>query len=181
MIRGTVLVILIYLAVIAQDFLPPMGWFEGAHLLLVPTLFCFGALVLPFSGMLGLALITGLLSDLAQLHIDGARVEISLGWSMVFYLFYGTILQLLAPAFGRARWALHAVGAGLGTAALLTVQYLMICLRRDSFFFDHTVFWHIAGPALAALFAAPAIYFLLALLPSASLRPASPGTRRSRA
>lgn len=166
MIRGAVVLLLVYLALIAQDFLPPMGWFEGAPAVLVPLLFSFGALVLPFPGMLVLALATGLLSDLAQMHLDGERVEISLGWSMVFYVFYGTVLHLLLPLAGRARWELHALAAGAGTALLLLAQYLMVCLRRGSFLFDQTVWWHIAGPAVVALFAAPAVFFLLSLLPA---------------
>lgn len=166
MIRGTVVVLLVYLALIAQDFLPVLGWFEGAPAVLVPLLFSFGALVLPFPGMLVLALATGLLSDLAQVRLDGERVEISLGWSMMFYVFYGTVLQMLLSVAGRARWELHALAAAAGTAVLLLAQYLMVCLRRGSFLFDQTVFWHIAGPAVVALFAAPAVYFLLALLPA---------------
>ena len=86
MIRAIVLVAAVYTALIAQEFIPPLSFLGGAHLLLVPVLFCYGALWLSFPTMLAFALFTGLLSDLAFLHVVGDHVEIGLGWSVLFYV-----------------------------------------------------------------------------------------------
>ena len=165
MIRAAVLVAAIYLALIAQEFIPPLGFLGGAHLLLVPLLFCYGALWLSFPAMLGLAVFTGLLSDLAYLHVIGDRVEIGLGWSILFYVLAGTAMQPLRPLFLAGRWEVHCLASGAVTLFLLLGQYLMVCLRRGSFMVDGTVFWHITGPAIAALLLAPPVYFLFGLFP----------------
>jgi hypothetical protein len=165
MIRTVSLFLAVYLALIAQEFLPPLPFFDNARLLLVPVIFCYGALWLSFPVMLGLALWTGLLNDLLNLHIVGDRVEIGLGWSMLYYVFAGTILQALRGAGGGPRWEIHGAASAVVTFFLLLGQYLMVCLRRESFHFDGTVAWHIAGPPIAALFLAPVVYFFFQLLP----------------
>jgi hypothetical protein len=115
MIRGIALFASIYLVLVAQEFIPPLPFLGGAHLILVPVLFCYGALWLSFPVMLGLALFTGLLSDLAFLHVVGDRVEIGLGWSMLFYVLLGTALQPLQPLFREGRWEVHCLAAGAAT------------------------------------------------------------------
>ena len=176
MIRALVLFPAVYLALLVQEFLPAVPFFANARLLLVPAIFCYGALWLPFPAMLGLALWTGLLSDLANLHVAGDRVEIGLGWSMLFYVIVGTLLQVWRGAFAEGAWLLYAIASGAVTLLLLAGQYAMVCLRREAFYFDATVFWHITGPALAAFLLAPPVYFFLQLFPGGFRRPG----RRSR-
>ena len=176
MIRAIVLVAAVYTALIAQEFIPPVAFLGGAHLLLVPVLFCYGALWLSFPAMLAFALFTGLLSDLAFLHVIGDRVEIGLGWSILFYVLIGTALQPLRPLFSEGRWEIHCLASGAVTLLLLLSQYTMICLRRGSFLFDGTIFWHMAGPAIFALLIAPLVYFFFNLLPAGT--PARPKSRR---
>lgn len=165
MIRALALFAAIYVALVAQEFVPPAAFLDGARILLVPALFCYGALWLPFPGMLLLALYTGLLGDLSVLHVDGDQVEIGLGWSMLFYVFAGCGLHLFRPAVLAGRWEVHCLASGAVTLLLLLGQYLMVCLRRESFMVDGTVLWQIAGPALASLFLAPPAWLLLGLLP----------------
>jgi len=165
MIRALVLFAAVYLAIIAQEFLPGLPFFANARLLLVPVIFCYGALWLPFPAMLGFALWSGLLSDLAGLHVAGDRVEIGLGWTMLFYVLAGTVLQTWRDAFAGGRWEIHALASGAVTLLLQAGRYAMVCLRRESFHFDSTIFWHIAGPALAALLLAPLFCFFFRLMP----------------
>ena len=165
MIRALVLFAAVYVALIVQEFLPALPFFDNARIVLLPVIFCYGALWLPFPAMLGFALWTGLLGDLADLHVVGDRVEIGLGWSMLFYVFFGTLLQSLRETFAAGRWEIHALASGVVTLFLLLGQYLMVCLRRQSFQFDNTVFWHVAGPALAALLLAPLFCFFFRLFP----------------
>ena len=168
MIRATVLFVLIYLALIAQEYLPGLGFLHGARLLIVPALFCCGALTFSFPAMIGLAVFTGLLSDLAVLSTVDDHVEIGLGWSILFYVFTGTALHTLRSIFPAARWEVHCLSAGAITLLLTSFQYSMVCLRRGSFYFDTAVFWHIAGHGLLAIFLAPPVWFLFNLLPSAA-------------
>jgi hypothetical protein len=173
MIRASVLFAAVYLALIAQEFLPGLPFLDNARLLIAPLLFCYGALGLPFPAMLGLALWTGLLSDLLNLHVVGEHVEIGLGWSMLFYVLVGALLQPLRGLSGAGRWEIHCLASAAVTFLLLVGQYTMVCLRRESFYFDGTVAWHIAGPAVAALFLAPPVYFFFQLLPGGpTVRPA---------
>jgi hypothetical protein len=165
MIRALILAGLVYLALIAQEFIPAVPFLGGSHALIVPLLFVYGALWLPFPGTLVLALYSGLLSDLTFLHTSGDQVEIGLGWSMLFYVLLGAALRLLQPLLPGGRWEIHCLASGLSTLLLLLVQYLMVCLRRESFLVDAPILWQIFGPGVAALVLAPPIFFFLRLFP----------------
>lgn len=168
MIRAFVLAAAIYLAVIIQEFIPPLAFLDDARVLIVPVLFCYGALWLPFPAMLALALYAGFVSDLANLHVIGDRVEIGLGWSMLCYVLLGAVLNTFRRPFLAGRWEIHCLASGASTLLLLVGQYLMVCLRRESFVFNQTVVWQIAGPAVLALLMAPVIYIFLRILPAGS-------------
>lgn len=170
MIRALVLVLSAYVVVIAQDYLPAMPFFAGAHVLLLPVIVCYGLLWLPFPAALGFALYAGLLGDLAMLHVDGARVEIGLGWSMLYYVLLAAALRLLFAASSGLRWESHCLASGAAAFFLLAGQYLMVCLRRESFVFSGAIFAQIAGPALAALLLAPLFYFFFGLFPDRGFR-----------
>lgn len=165
MIRVLVLVVAAYAAAIAPEFLPGMPFFDGAHVILVPVVVCYGLLWLPFPAGLAFALYAGLLGDLAMLHIDGERVEIGLGWSMLFYVLLAAALRLLPGLPGKLRWETHCLVSGASTFLLLAGQYLTVCLRREAFMFNGAVFAHLAGPALAALLLAPLAYLFFGLFP----------------
>jgi len=165
MIRASVLTAAVYLAVIVQEFIPAMPFFGDARVVLVPILFCYGALLFPFPGVLALALYCGLLSDLALLQVDGEHVEIGLGWTMLYYVLVAATLQIIRRFMPGRRWETHCLLTGAVTLVLLLGQYLMVCLRRGSLIIDADVFWQVTGPAVAALLLAPLFYFLLALLP----------------
>lgn len=168
MIRALALVVAIYAAVILQEFLPPLAFLDNARVIIVPVLLCYGALWLPFPGMLALALYAGLVSDLANLHVVGDRVEIGLGWSMLCYVLLGTVLNTFRRPFLAGRWEIHCLASGVVTLLLLLGQYLMVCLRRESFFFNQTVVWQIVSPAVLALLVAPLICVLFRVLPAGS-------------
>lgn len=180
MIRALVLFAAVFAAVIVQELLPPLGFLDGARLVLVPLVFCYGALWLPFPLMLVFALYAGLLADLSALRVIDERVEIALGSTMIFYVLIGAALNSLRQRFPDGRWEIHCLSSGLCTLLLLLGQYLMISLRRDSFHFDSTVGWQIAGPALAALLLAPAFFLLMRLLPGEFFVAPAPGARHSR-
>ena len=113
MIRAAVLVAAIYLALIAQEFIPPLGFLGGAHLLLVPLLFCYGALWLSFPAMLGLAafLVTVIALGLAAVDWTWRNMEMN---ALV------TAVETSEAAMGRTQDDLREAAARLGASGSTT-------------------------------------------------------------
>jgi hypothetical protein len=155
----------VFLALVAQEFLPVLWALEGARVVLPPMIFCYGALTLPFPLMLALAVWTGLTNDLMYMRVVSGLVEIPLGWSILFYVALGSICQGLRPLVLRGHWELHAVMSAFGTASLLAAQFTMITIRRleDGFVFNERVLWRMLVPAMLALMLAPLFYLLVQL------------------
>jgi hypothetical protein len=148
----------IFLAFPLQEILPPVSALHGARILLVPALFCYGAVSLPTTAMLALAVLTGLLSDLSYLHVVGGQVEIGMGWSIVFFVIFGLISNGFQPAFQRGQWWIPAPLGMLATSLFLLLQFGMITLRRGGFEFNEVAAWRILGPGLMAGAVAPFIH-----------------------
>jgi hypothetical protein len=151
----------VVLAFIIQDALPPMTDLHGAHVLLVPMVFCFAAMVMPFAAMLVAAFYTGFLSDLMYLHVVGGKVEIPLGSSIVFFVILGSIASGFQPAMkSRNVWPFVLI-SGVGTSAYLLLQFLTITLQRGGFLWEPAVSWRILAPGLMAALIAPLFYWTL--------------------
>lgn len=149
----------IFLAFLLQQALPAIGVLHGARLVLVPMIFCYAAMVLPLPAMLGVAFYTGLLTDLMYLHVVAGRVEIALGWSIVFYVIFGLIAQGLQETMRRGHWWPFVLLSGLGTSAVLLLQLVMISFRREGFAFDDACLWRAFSPGFLAAALAPALHF----------------------
>ncbi len=161
MIFFLLLVLGTVLAQITQLFLPPLDWMYGARIVLVPIIVFYGAMALPFPLMLVLAFLAGLLQDVMTVQVIGDKVEIAFGWSILLYGVLAGIMHGLRPLFIRGRWEVHCLLSGVGTSAILLVQYLMISFRRGSLDFTREVWWQIGGPGLLALLIAPVAFWLL--------------------
>jgi hypothetical protein len=135
-----------------------VSFFHGARLLLVPMLFCYGALAMPFWAMLLMAIYTGFLIDLAYLNVADGHVEIAVGWSIVVFVFFGLFAHGFQPAFAGGRWWLHILLSAACTCAFLALQFVMICFRRQGIFFNETVAWRIVAPGLFAAVLAPLVH-----------------------
>ena len=118
-------------------------------------------MALPFPLMLVLAFFAGVMLDALTVQVLGARVEISLGWSIILYATLASIMHGLRPLFIRGRWEVHGIMSGICTALIILAQYLMITFRRGSLVFTHETWWQIGGPGLIALFIAPIIFWAL--------------------
>ncbi len=161
MIFFFILLALVSIAQIAEFFIPALPWLYNAHIYIVPLIVFYGAMALPFPLMLALALYAGILLDALTVQVIGARVEISLGWSILLYAVLAGIMHGLRPLFIRGRWEVHCVLSGICTSAIILAQYLMITFRRGSLFFSREVWWQIGGPGLIAILMAPIIFWLL--------------------
>lgn len=174
LIGGISTVIAIFIAFVIQDFLPPMDIFLGARIILVPMIFCYAAMALPGWTMLILAFIAGLFTDLNYLHVVDGRVEIGVGWSIVYFVFLGLFAHGFQPAFQRGHWWIHILVSMAGTSVFLALQFAMISFRREGFVYNDMVFWRVIGPGLMAGLFALAVHPLVVgasyLLPDARAR-----------
>jgi hypothetical protein len=161
MILFFILLVLVLIAQIAEFFIPTVDWMYHAHIYIVPVIVFYGAMALPFPLMLGLALFAGILLDALTVQVIGAKVEISMGWSILLYAVLAGIMHGMRPLFIRGRWEVHCILSGICTSAIILAQYLMITFRRGSFLFTREVWWQIGGPGLIAMLMAPVVFWTL--------------------
>ncbi len=161
MIFFVLLLVLILAAQVAEFFIPALPWLYNAHIYIVPVIVFYGAMALPFPLMLAVALYAGILLDALTVQVIGAKVEISMGWSILLYAVLAGIMHGLRPLFVRGRWEIHCLLSGVCTSVIVLAQYLMITFRRGSLFFSHEVWWQIGGPGLIAMLMAPIVFWFL--------------------
>lgn len=178
MIFFVILLILIFLAQMVELFLPSLPWMFNAHIYLAPVFVFYGAVVLPFPLMLALAFYAGALLDVLTVQVIGARVEISLGSSILIYAVLSGIMHGLKPLYARGRWEIHWILCGFCTSAIVLAQYLMITFRRGSFFFSRETWWQIGGPGLIAMLISPLAFWVLHWLARATAFRYLPGRSR---
>lgn len=166
----------IFIALLVQTMIPPIGLLHGARLLFVPALFCYAALVLSYPAMLAAACFTGFLCDLMYLHVVSGQVEIAAGWSIVYFVILGSIAHGFHPEMARGRWWPVIPLSIVGTSFYLLLQFVMISVRREGFFFNMDVAWRIIAPGVFAGLYAPIIH--LAVASSAQLFWPEPRQRR---
>jgi hypothetical protein len=167
----------VILAFIIQHALPPMGDMHEARILLVPLVFCYAACVLPFPAMLAAALYTGFVSDLMYLHVVGGKVEIPIGFSIVFYMLLGCVANGFQPAMKGRNVLPFVLMSGLGTSLYLFIQFAVITWHRGDFVWSNSVTWRVVAPGVMAAFIAPLFYWTLShidrLLPDGSRKAGS--------
>jgi len=113
------LMVLVFVAQIAEFFIPPLNWMSNAHVYITPVLVFYGAMALPLPLMLVLVFWAGFLLDALTAQVIGGRVEISFGSSILLYAVLAGIMHGLRPAFCAWRWEVHCIMSGVCTSALL--------------------------------------------------------------
>ncbi len=162
MILFGILVLASFLSLVVQEFIPPLVWLYGARVVIVPVLMFYGAMALPYWGMLALSFICGFMTDaLVDTQVVDSQVEISLGWSILLYAALGAVMSGFRPLFLRGRWEVHCLVSGLLTAIIVLAEYLMITIRRGGFIFPVEIWWRIAGSGVIAAMLAPIFFFSL--------------------
>jgi hypothetical protein len=176
MIFFVVLLILTFLAQMAEFFIPPLDWMYNARIYIVPVIVFYGAMSLPFPLVMAQAFFAGFMLDAltAQVLNNPPRVEISLGWSILLYAVLAAIMHGLRPLFIRGRWEVHCVMSGVCTSAIILAQYLMISFRRGSLFFTREAWWQIIGPGIIAMIMAPLAFWILHYLAGLTRNPYRP-------
>ncbi len=178
MIFFFILLALVFIVQIAEFFIPALPWLYNAHIYIAPLIVFYGAMALPFPLMLALALYAGILLDALTVQVVGARVEISLGWSILLYAVLAGIMHGLRPLFIRGRWEVHCILSGICTSSIILAQYLMITFRRGSLVFTREIWWQIGGPGLLAMAMAPILFWFLQWLGRVTAYPYLPERSR---
>jgi hypothetical protein len=175
------LIALIFGSFVFQFFLSPVLLLHGATILLVPSIYFYGCISLPFPLMLALTFVTGLLNDLFLVPQSMGRLDYPIGASILIYLIPGLIMYGFKPLFLRHRWELHCLLAeicALLTPFLLLAEYAILSFQRNDFFLSDVIVWRIIGPGLISLIIAPCVFFILTPLSHAlRYRPGLPGSR----
>ena len=159
-----VLLLLILGAFLFQLYLPPVLLLHGAAILLVPALYFYGAVALPFPLMLVLTVYTGLVHDLLAVPQAGPHIEFPAGLSSVVYALPGLVIHGFRPLFLRYRWPWHLCLAEVSavlTPVLPAANYAILSFVRREFFYSDVIIWRILGPGLMSLVIAPCIFFIL--------------------
>ena len=154
-----ILVLAAFAAVVMQHFIPPVSFLSGARVMILPLIFFYGALALPFPGMLALAFVCGLMTDAL------AGQEVALGWSVILYALMGALMSGFRPIFQEGRWEVHCLMSGVCTSLMTLITFLMISVRRLGLYnasmeFNADIWWRIGGAGLIALVLAPAVFFV---------------------
>ena len=155
------LIIAELLALVTQEYIPALPY--GARVFLLPVVFFYGALAVPFPGMLFLAFTGGFMWDaLVATHIVDGSLEISLGWSIVMYAVLGAIMNGFRPLFQRGHgWEIHCLLSGPLLSIFVLSEFLMITFRRGGFLFPKIIWWRIGGEGLAAMIVSPIVFLFL--------------------
>jgi hypothetical protein len=188
MIFVSLLFVLTGFALVLQDFIPVIEAAYQARILLVPIVFFACALSVPFPIMLLLAFATGFVTDALnhtgvtyaadklgqaattfpdvgaaalQLGIVPPSSGAAFGFSIFLYGLLGALMHGIRPLFRRGRWELPVLMTGVGTALLLTLEYLFLNFRRGGFEFPAVVWKHILASAMLSMIAAPLMFFFI--------------------
>ncbi len=157
------LLILLPLSVALQDLLPSIPPAQE-RILLLPVIFCFGALALPLLPALFFALIVALVQGLVLLQIQSGQAEFSLIAPVVFFLSWKILLQMASEATHGMSWELHALSSALVTVTLLGGEFLILCLNRGEVPITMTVVLRTGIPSIISLLIAALLYLLLGSL-----------------
>ena len=149
----------VVLAFVIQNAMPPMADLHGSHIIIVPMVFCYAAMVLPFYGMIIAALYTGFFSDLMHLHVVGGKVEIPIGCSIIFYVIFGCLANGFQPALEKRNAWPFVLLSGIVTSAYLFMQFGMITVARGGIFWEEAVAWRILAPGIMVVLFAPLFYW----------------------
>src|SRR5256714_15138690 len=117
MIFWCILMVLVFVAQVAEFLLPPLDWMSNAHVYITPVLVFYGAMALPLPLLLVLVFWAGFLLDALTAQIIGGRVEISFGSSILLYAVFAGIIAGFRPLFARWRWVIHCIMSVVCTSA----------------------------------------------------------------
>ncbi|MDF1738992.1 MAG: hypothetical protein P1U86_07520 [Verrucomicrobiales bacterium] len=168
-----VVISLIIISFILQEFVPVFDWAYGSRLLIVHAVFYTIAVAVPFPAMLGLAMVTGFIWD-ARYHLPVyppeamqgifTQAELPFGFTILIFGLMGSIIQGVRPLFRRGRWELPVFMIGLCTTLGLLLEYLVISFHRGGLEIPAELWWKLLMTALFSSLISPFLLLLLSRL-----------------
>jgi len=171
MIRYTIsILLLVVVAIIAQQFIPSLTGLYGSRFLLLALVFLCASVTVPVPVMLLLAFVCGFLTD-AQNTIGphGGNPEVytrqveqlRFGYSILLYGFMGYLMHGIQPLFRQGQWQFSAMLSGVAVFLYLLVEYLLINFIRGGLAMNQTVLLKIACSAAITMVFSPLVFWLL--------------------
>lgn len=167
MIYPAILLVVLLLSFVGQEFVPRIEWAYSARLLVVHLFFFCSSITVSFPVMLVLAFTTGFLWDARHVIPDLGGVagdrggDLAFGYSILLFGLFGALMQGIRPLFRRGRWELPVLMTGIATFFFLVFEYLLINLMRGGFYFPRDVWFKIVTTALLTTAPAPLVLFTL--------------------
>jgi hypothetical protein len=181
MIFNPLVLLLLLLSFVLQEFVPSVEMVFHSKLFLPAAFFFAAAVATSFPMMLVLAFVAGFIWDARFLPTPMVKEvnspiileaigndpmalaggEISFGISIVLFALFGVLMQGIRPMFKRGRLELPVFMVGVATFGWLTVQYLIMTFIRGSFSFPQAVWMKMITASLLAMLVAPLLFLLL--------------------
>jgi hypothetical protein len=194
MLFNLAILCLLVFAFILEEFIPSVELAHHARLFVAPAFFFCAAVAVPFSMMLLLAFLTGIIWDaryiplstaldsgaeqianVANLTAQGAGhmsvssgMDLRMGYSIILFACLGALMQGIRPLFKRGRWEFPVFMVGIVTMVWLLLQYLLLSFLRESFFFPDKVWVKTISITLMTMLASPLIFLILHTLARAT-------------
>lgn len=181
MIRYTLtLLLLVFAALIFQQFIPSITGVYGSRLMLVTLVFLCASVTVPTPVMLMLAFVCGFLTDAQNTlgphggdpAVYSPMVEpMRFGYSILLYAVMGYLMQGIQPLFREGKWQFSAILSGIAVFLYLLVEFLLINFVRGGFVFSGATLFKITfTSALTMLFSPPVFWLLFRLADSVGYR-----------
>lgn len=164
------LLLLILLAVIAQQFLPAFTILYNARIFLLLIVFLCIAVSVPLPVMFLFALICGFLWD-SQCALSSPIMDTNIyanpvsslrfGTSILLFGFAGLLMHGFRPLFLQGKWYVSALLTGIATFLYCISEYALIDFIRGSFTIHPDVLRQCAYTALFSIIVSPVIFAAL--------------------
>lgn len=171
MIRYTIsILLLVVVAIIAQQFIPSLTGLYGSRFLLLALVFLCASVTVPVPVMLLLAFVCGFLTDAQNtIGVHGGDPEVytrpveqlRFGYSILLYGFMGYLMHGIQPLFRQGQWQFSAMLSGVAVFLYLLVEYLLINFIRGGLAMNQTVLLKIACSAAITMVFSPLVFWLL--------------------
>jgi len=164
------LLILVLLALIAQQFIPVLTGLYNSRLLLVTLVFLSASVTVRPPLMLILAFICGFLWDAQNaLGPAGGDPEVykyqseslRFGYSIVLYGAIGYLMQGIQPLFREGKWQFSTFLVGVSIFIYLISEYLIINFVRGDFQFSRATLLQITFTSILTMLFSPVVFWLL--------------------
>ena len=164
------ILILVLLALIAQQFIPVLTGAYNSRLLLVTLVFLCASVTVRPPVMLALAFICGFLWDAQNaLGPPGGDPDVykypaeslRFGYSIILYGLIGYLMQGIQPLFREGKWQFSTFHVGVSIFIYLISVYLISNFVRGEFQFSRATFFQITFTSILTMLFSPVVFWSL--------------------